>query len=173
MALKMNYDPNKLLKDAQRIEKAIVSRLQMIGEQFVSDARNQPTPTVSRKKDQKTGKVKIAGPKEGVYEDQSSNLRSSLGYFIMKDNVVIGGNVDGTTVGRSQAKAVLVDIPQRKGLRLVGVAGMNYASAVESMGYNVITSQAIVAIDDLGVQMRAIVKKTGKKMDLLNNASIF
>jgi len=57
MALKMTYDPNKLLNDALRIEKAIISRMQFIGEKFVSDARNQPQPSVDWKKGQ-------IGPKE-------------------------------------------------------------------------------------------------------------
>jgi hypothetical protein len=38
----MTYDPEKLYQDAKRIEKAIVMRMQRIGETFVSDARMQP-----------------------------------------------------------------------------------------------------------------------------------
>ena len=166
MALIMKYDPKKLLHDAERIERAIISRFQFIGEQFVIDARSQPQPTTDWKK-------KEAGPKEAYYRDRTSNLRSSLGYFILKDNTVIGGNVDGTEKGRSEAKRMLQDIPHRSGLKLVGVAGMNYASAVEALGYNVITSQSIVAVDNLHSQIRSLAKKTGKKTDLLDDIAIF
>ncbi len=165
MALKMTYDPNKLLNDALRIEKAIISRMQFIGEKFVSDARSQPQPSSDWKKGQ-------IGPKEHFYKDRTANLRSSLGYFILKDNTVIGGNVDGTAKGKEEAKAILMDIPTRSGIRLVGVAGMNYASAVESLGYNVISTQSIVAVDDLHKQMLALAKKTGKKTDLLDDLTI-
>jgi hypothetical protein len=90
----------------------------------------------------------------------------------LKNNVVIGGNVEGKSTGVQAAKAVVKDLPKRPGYRLVGVAGMNYASAVESLGYNVITSQSIIAIDNLDKQLKALAKKTGKKTDLLRDAQI-
>jgi hypothetical protein len=170
MALKMTYDPGKLYQDAKRIEKAIVTKMESIGIAFVADARQQPQPSVSRKSVK--GGFKEQGPKEPVYEDRTANLRSSIGYFILKDNVVIGGNVEGKATGVQAAKAVVKDLPKKPGYRLVGVAGMNYASAVESLGYNVITSQSIIAIDNLDKQLKALAKKTGKKTDLLRDAQI-
>lgn len=173
MALKMRYDDKKALKDLMNIEKALIRRMQFIGEQFVIDCRNQPQPTVSRRKDKKTGKALFQGPKEGVFEDQTSNLRSSEAYFIVKDNVVIGGNTFGTPEGISHAKQVMKDVPFHSGIRLIGVAGMNYAAAVESLGYNVITKQSYVAIDNLHEQFTALSKKVGKKSGLLNDATIY
>ncbi len=168
----MQYDPKKLLRDAQRIEKAIISRLNMIGLQFVADARNQPVPSVSRKPDPATGRVRAIGPKEPVYEDWSKNLRNSVGYFILRDNTVIAGQIEGGLAGAA-AKSALAEVPSRRGIRLIGVAGMNYASAVESLGYNVITMQSVVAVDELEKQMKALVKRTGKKTDLLDSAQTF
>lgn len=164
MALKMQYDPEKLYRDAERIEKAIISRMQFIGEQFISEAKSQPQPTVSRKI---KGKSAAQGPKEPVYEDQTGNLRSSIGYYILKDNEVIGSKVEGNQKGIEAANMTVKGVPERPGIRLVGVAGMDYALFVESRGYNVITTQSIVAIDHLDEQLEELSHKTGKNTELI------
>lgn len=173
MALKMRYDPSKALRDVQNIEKALIRRMQYIGEQFVIDCRTQPQPSVSRRPDKLTGKALFSGPKEPVFEDQTANLRSSEAYFIVKNNTVIGGNTYGTPQGIEHAKQVMADMPAKSGLRLIGVAGMQYAAAVESLGYNVITKQSYVAIDNLHIQFERLTKKVGKKSGLLNDAEIY
>lgn len=173
MALTVHYDPNKLYQDARRIERAIITTMQKIGEEFINEAKLQHQPSVSRRPEKKTGGPKYQGPKEPVYEDQTKNLRSSIGYFILRDLAIVGGRVDGNQEAISEAKAALREIPYRVGIRLIGVAGMGYAAAVESMGYNVITTQSIVAVDQLDTQLKALAKKTGKRTDLLSDAQIF
>ncbi len=157
MALKPKFKPSdinkKLMQDALRIEKAMIETLRRAGEEFVTDAKNKAYVNLAFRK--------------GVYDDQTSNLKSSIGYFIVKDNRII----DYTLYGESQeglaaAKNALSEVEPRKGIRLIGVAGMNYAAYVESMGYNVISSQAMVAIDVVGEQLKKLSKKTGKKMGL-------
>jgi hypothetical protein len=164
MALKMSYDPDKLRQDAERIERAIISRMEYIGEQFITEAKSQPQPTVSRKK---KGKSAAQGPKEPFYEDQTGNLRSSVGYYILRDNEVVSSKVEGTGKAIEAAKLTVESVPERPGIRLVGVAGMDYALFVESKGYNVITTQSIVAIDNLDKQLKELSHKTGKKTELL------
>jgi hypothetical protein len=93
------------------IEQRIIWTLAMAGEAFVNDARN------------------------------IRNLRSSIGYIIARDGEIIQENIEGKTEGKTKArevaKEVLRDNP--KGFILIVVAGMEYAAAVESKGYDVIT----------------------------------
>jgi len=100
------------------IEQRIIWTLGMVGEQFVNDARNTQT-----------------------YKDQTGNLRSSIGYIIARDGAIIQENVEGKAEGRAQAKKIASEVlrDNKKGFVLIGVAGMNYAAAVESKGYDVIT----------------------------------
>jgi len=147
-----------MLDRVNRIEAAALSRLQFVGEQFVTNARNN-----------------------GAYQDRTGNLRSSVGYIILKDGEQIRSNFksfpakDGTAEGAGQgvvkgeeaAAAIAEELKARfpRGLVLIGVAGMDYAAAVESgnrranyeggtytaggHGYDVITSSALIAKDAL------------------------
>jgi len=131
------------------IEKNVISIMQRVGEQFVSDARNA---------------ANISGAfQKGDYTDQTANLRSSIGYFIIRDNEVITDNVTGTMSGTSKARGVLGQLGFKSGYRLVGVAGMEYASNLESKGYNVITSQQVDLIVNLGERLRKYAAQLGKK----------
>jgi len=90
----------------------------MVGEQFVNNARNLRT-----------------------YEDQTGDLRSSLGYIIAKDGQAVQENMQGNPNGQAHAKQVAEEVlkESKKGFVLIVVAGMEYAAAVESKGYDVIT----------------------------------
>lgn len=123
----------ELQRGYQAIESGIIRILQRAGEQFVRDARMAMNIDAS------------AFPK-GDYLNHTNNLRSSIGYFLLKDGQVIQMNIEGTGDGRNAAMEVISSLPNKGGYQLVGVAGMYYASYVESKGYNVITSQADVAI---------------------------
>ena len=146
MGLKPKWNSNavrrKLQSDAERIEKAIIERMKRIGEQFVADCRL-----------------------ENTYKDRTGNLRSSIGYFILRDNVILDWNLYGKEVGISAAKQALSELSRQGGLRLVGVAGMEYASHVEAMGLNVITNQSMVAIDQLDEQLRKLARKTNQEIN--------
>ena len=100
------------------IEQRIVWTLAMVGEAFVNAPRNTQT-----------------------YQDQTGNLRSSIGYIIAKDGMIIQENIEGRAEGRAQAKEVANEVLRENtsGFVLIGVAGMEYACAVESKGYDVIT----------------------------------
>ncbi|HEY4207983.1 MAG TPA: hypothetical protein VGM31_14265 [Puia sp.] len=147
-----------LLDRANRIEAAAISRLQFVGEQFVTNARDN-----------------------GAYHDRTGNLRSSVGYIILKDGEQINSNFQafpqadpkaegagvGVEHGQQEAARIAEELKGKypRGLILIGVAGMNYAAAVESgnrrasyeggtytaggHGYDVITSSALIAKDAL------------------------
>lgn len=77
----------------------------------------------------------------GNYRDVTGNLRSSVGYTIIVDGKILeenySGNSEGISKGKSVARELLTQQPE---IGLVIVAGMKYASQVESRGRNVLTS---------------------------------
>lgn len=115
-----------LEKKLSNVEKVLINTLEYVGQQAVNEARDN-----------------------GSYQDQTGNLRSSIGYIIVKDGEVLhrkgfdtvkeGGS--GSTAGRTFANKVA---SETQGLALIVVAGMNYASYVET-SRNVLTSSEILA----------------------------
>lgn len=88
--------------------------------------------------------------KEGEYNNWTNNLRSSVGYVVVHDGVIkhtnfrksgngtLGNGDEGQLVGEILA----IDLSKefKEGFALIVVAGMTYASYVESRGKNVLTS---------------------------------
>lgn len=128
-------DIRKKLEEAvARIEKAIFANLSYLGEECVNHAR-----TV------------------GDYRDQTGNLRNSIGYVIVKDGQIVKrnfqrsasvknskgkttkGGKDGVLTGEKLAEELARQVAP-EGFVLIVVAGMAYASKVESRGRNVLSS---------------------------------
>lgn len=138
-------DIKRLLNERKdRIEQALLLRLQRIGEEFVTNARDKAT-----------------------FTDRTGNLRSSIGYVIMKDGKQVFSNFkssgkkgkEGATKAKEVAKEAAGNYPT--GLVLIGVAGMDYAAAVESKGFDVITSSSILAESSLIKAIKTIDAKAG------------
>lgn len=125
-------------KRKANLGQAILFRLQKIGETFVTNARNN-----------------------GNYKDHTGNLRSSIGYVILKDGVQLFDNfksfpagdptAKGVAVGSENAQNLIGDIAVAfpRGFVLIVVAGMEYAASVESKHFDVLTSSSLVAANDL------------------------
>lgn len=86
-----------------------------------------------------------------TYKDDTGNLRSSIGYAVVHDGKTVMISdfeqvLDGRD-GSDKGATILENIVKTKksGLWLVMVAGMNYASAVESKGYDVTTGASLLA----------------------------
>jgi len=113
----------------QRNEIAIVQLLKYVGESCVKIARQK-----------------------GNYLDQTGNLRSSIGYVVMSRGSVLFQNFEraGKPKKSSDLDPVLIAgiyagaLAEIKGIKndyvLIVVAGMDYASTVESRGKDVITT---------------------------------
>lgn len=114
----------------EKVEEDLVKILGYIGNKFVKEAR-------------------LMTKAEGGFDDDTGNLRASIGYFILKDGAIIKENLKGNADGVNAAKSVLSTIEKTNGFQLIGVAGKEYASNVESRGYNVITAQADTALINL------------------------
>ena len=127
---KFNRDEivKKLLLQRTKIEQAIITRLSYVGEQFVRDARSVNS-----------------------YKDQTGNLRSSIGFVIVKNGEQIlqsfPGGGEGAGVGEKEAIEAAEKFPT--GIVLIVVAGMGYAAAVESKGFDVITGSSYKAVSTL------------------------
>jgi hypothetical protein len=142
-----------LEKKRKSIHRAILLNMQRIGEEFVKRARNNKT-----------------------YKDRTANLRSSIGYVVLYNGQQLYQSFQefppaeeqkgkaGVSNGVEKAKDLVEDAKRRfpKGFVLIGVAGMEYAAAVEANGMDVITNASIAAEADLRAAVKRITKKTGR-----------
>lgn len=164
MGVKVSYRAamQEAREQALRIEKALLDRLVKVAEGFVTDAR------LKANVDSSVFPSRSSGGRPGIYQDQTANLKNSIGYVIYKDGIAVKENFEGLSgEGAASAKAALATIRKKNGYVLIGIAGMNYASYVESQGYNVITSQSLVLFADLRKQLKQLEKKTGAELSLL------
>jgi hypothetical protein len=157
------------------LENGIITILNYVGLQFMTEARDSlkidtgafPSLHKMTKKEMAEGGSQ---PKTGDYMDQTGNLRGSIGYFIFKDGIQVRGKVSGNFESTASAMVMLNSVPKITGFQLIGVAGMDYASYVESQGFNVITSQAAVAMVSLDTKLQAYANRKG--MDSVNIETI-
>ena len=129
-----------LEQQKQRFERAALQRLIKVGEDFITNARNNET-----------------------YKDQTGNLRSSIGYVILKNGVQVAGSMPGNKSEAIQkAEAVIRRLLGEQiivsGYVLIVIAGMEYAAAVEAKGYDVLTASGIKAGNDLKKALQKLQK---------------
>lgn len=122
-----------------KYEEKIVRILRFLGEKCINEAREY-----------------------GSYQDRTGNLRSSIGYVVLKDGKSIekggfqltksGGN------GQKEGEAFINKVISQysKGFVLVVVAGMKYASYVEARNYNVLTSAELLAEREVPKLLKAL-----------------
>ena len=104
-------------------EESLLDEFRRTGEQFIADARSIRT-----------------------YQDQTGNLRASIGYALFKDGHLLESSFpggDATGSGSLLASEVARSYP--KGVLLVVVAGMFYAQYVEAKSYDVLTGSSYAA----------------------------
>ena len=131
-----------------RINLAILMQLRVLGEKCVNHAR-QIDKTIG-------------------FEDQTGNLRSSLGYVIYLNGKPVGENFEkvrggneGLEKGKKLAKEIAGDYP--RGFLLVVVAGMEYAVYVEANNRDVLTSAEHLAEKKLPEMLKQIDDKIKRK----------
>ena len=89
----------------------------------------------------------------GNYEDQTGNLRHSVGYIIVENGATVlasadveiksGVGANGVKMGKKYAEQLAQKYT--KGIVLIVYAGMNYASYVSAKGYDVLDSAELTA----------------------------
>src|SRR5690554_584012 len=122
MALKPRFTDADIdahaLQAYEEAEKALIETLQYVGEGFVREAR-------------------LFTSEQGGFGDITGNLRSSIGYFIVKNGEVITEDIQPSKKGTDKrtgmrtAKDYIGKIKSGNGLFLYGIAGMEYASKLE------------------------------------------
>lgn len=122
-----------LMRRAALIDRAIINTLAYLGELCINHARSLKT-----------------------YQDQTGNLRSSIGYLIVKDGRVVRTNFAGNSQGQGRGRDVARQLADEhpSGYALIVVAGMNYATAVESRGLDVLASAEQLAETELPRMLR-------------------
>jgi hypothetical protein len=149
MDLKPNFTRKDIQEECQRITKVfdevLVRRLSYLGEQCVIRARFG-----------------------GKYKNQTANLRNSIGYVIYLHGVKVLADFKHTSVGQVKsdinptekgeqyADLRAAAIASAENVVLVVVAGMDYASHVENMGLDVLTSTEQFADMELQGIMREV-----------------
>lgn len=126
----------------ERVFKITLNEIRAVGEKFVKDARQKAPADI--------------GP-GGSFNDQTGNLRSSIGYIIVYDGNIVREDFQlskrgtertpGMIAGREFAEYQAALNPT--GWALITVAGMEYAAFVEAKGYDVITGSTLTANSDM------------------------
>jgi len=148
MKIKFNIsiaDIDNLVKDQiDNLKKTIVNNLEYIGLEAVNHARI-----------------------EGNYRDYTGNLRSSIGYVVVQngkaghEDFKVSGTGTGGKEGVNKGKAFIKSLIEMHtdNIALIIVAGMDYASAVESKK-NVLASASLLVdrrLDEL--QQQGLIKR--------------
>lgn len=106
-----------------QLEAVVVRRLLLAGEKCINEARSR-----------------------GSYTDRTGNLRSSIGYVVVWDGVVVGQKVVEPVLNGAKAadasRAFLSALAAQHKDRncLIVVAGKEYAAYVQNKGYDVLWS---------------------------------
>ena len=175
MGITLRTSPKAIMAETARqlqaIENGIVNRLDLTGAEFMDQAKRDLNidrsafPTI-RKQRKRRG---VLDPPRGAgeYLDDSKALRGSIGYYVLQNGAIIRGRVEGPAEATSAAMTVLQQVPKVNiGYQLIGVAGMEYASYLESRGFNVITSQGMVALTNVEQRLRRLATARGAAIDV-------
>lgn len=146
-------------KQVAKYEKQLLKNLRYVGEQCVKEARDLPSPKFTGKKPHEVP------PHQPHYIDWTANLRSSIGYVIVRNgNVVTQGGFksakggdEGAAEGKAYAEQLAAKFPH--GITLIVVAGMNYAAYVSAKGYDVLDSAELLAEKLVPQMMRQLSEK--------------
>jgi len=113
---------------AYKKEMEIYHELCRIGETFANAARDKT-------------------PAEGSFTNRTGALNGSIGYAVLKDGIVKKKDLQGNSTGKAAAQELIDELAkkQNEGWVLIGFAGMEYAAAVEALGFDVITGSTPVA----------------------------
>ena len=152
MALKSNFNEASSMRDVQKqadsLHTKILNSFISDGETFVTNAREQGQ-----------------SHEMGQYKDQTTNLRNSIAYYVFYNGKLVHKNEKGNASVNMQEISGLI---KPNGYQIIAIAGMNYASYVESKGYNVISYQADILIVDLAVhleKLEVIEKRSAARME--------
>lgn len=147
MSFQAQFSVKDLVKDLdveiQKVESVIQNELVRVGLEFVRNARINAD-----------------------FTDRTGNLRSSIGFVLLKDGQNVFEDFERSGSGKNPEKGIptakqfmfegLKGSEMNRGFVLAVVAGMDYAVFVESRGFDVITSSAMKADSNLKTAMESL-----------------
>ncbi len=123
----------KLLTTRKQIEGKITKALQRKEEKYIQKLTEAGNILVTE------------AIRSGDYQDQTGRLRRSIGFVVMKDGVLVSEYFQGGATAYEAKEKAINGANQHQGIVLAVIAGENYASYVESKGYNVLTTARQIA----------------------------
>lgn len=150
MKLTPTFKVSDIMKDVrvkiENIDEFILNELNYVGLEFVRNAR-----------------VKAD------FTDRTGNLRSSIGYMILKNGQIMSEDFEDSAQGTDKSTGkqkgfefAFLKAEVTTGFVLIVVAGMEYAVYVESKGYDVITGSSLLAENDLRQAFEKLEKSLNK-----------
>lgn len=88
---------------------------------------------------------------EGGFDDQTGNLRSSIGFILTYDGAIIHEDFEASSIGTDKAtglqkgRDLAKENVNTKGWGIITVAGMEYALSLEARGFDVIIGSTLGA----------------------------
>ena len=165
-------DIDKITKDClNRVFKVTQNELMQVGLQFVRDARSKiPTKQYHLIAGDARTAARLVGGSINLYSadgfnDDTGNLRSSIGFILMYDGQIVyqdfqlssGGTDKETGLNKGTEYAKKLGEEYHSGWAIITVAGMDYASWVEALGYDVITGSTIGAKKKLEIAFKNVI----------------
>ncbi|AMQ00933.1 hypothetical protein AY601_4082 [Pedobacter cryoconitis] len=163
-------DFDKLVKEEMaRIIKVTQNELIQVGLQFVRDARSKIPDDNYREAINSLAYAKgetraQLGSDSPGFNDDTGNLRSSIGFILMYDGELVYQDFQlsskgtdksaGLALGTAYAQKLGEDY--KTGWAIITVAGMEYASWVEALGYDVITGSTLGAQKILSIAFQNV-----------------
>ena len=132
----------------EKVNKEVLRVKQVVGEKFVINARESVSQSVYGRqvyevRRDKDGNVTSKTPRDRRAWELTGNLLSSIGYTIVHQGKVLQkyetskmGGSKGKQEGESHGRSLALEVGDSG---IIANAGMSYAAAVESKGYDVIT----------------------------------
>ena len=149
MTTKLSEVHDRLMREAERVERLTIRALSKLGEQCVTKIRDR------------------AGDKS--WYDQTGNLRSSVGYVIAHNKNIIQYSTfnqvkqgsEGVKTGKDLAKELAKRYSNN--YVLIVVAGMNYAEFVEAMdNKDVLASTKLWAREQVPLMLEKLKRQIAK-----------
>jgi hypothetical protein len=153
-----------------RVFKVTKNELMQIGLQFVRDARSKvPTKEYHLLAGDAVTAARLVGGSINLssadgFNDDTGNLRSSIGFILMYYGEIVyqdfqiskGGTDKDTGLSLGIAYAEKLSKEYHDGWAIITVAGMEYASWVEALGYDVISGSTSGAEKKLRVAFQNV-----------------
>jgi hypothetical protein len=161
--LSADFDYNEINKSLRevvdRVQQVTLNQLKQVGLQVVRDARSKiPTKEYHLTASEARVAAKLVGGSINLssadgFNDDTGNLRSSIGFIILYDGQIVHREFKLSTIGTDKTTgldhgveyAEKLGTEHTSGWVLIIVAGMEYASWVEALGYDVITGSTLGA----------------------------